>query len=302
MLCILAVGVVLCAAGFAKGGVQPLVFNWNGFKLERVEDAGEMVKVDEDFSGEKVKNVVIDLDVMDHVLVTEGDAFTVKGQNLKSYGGLEAKLDGKTLIVTESVKGWSVDSLLTLGWQDNTECAVTITVPKGFEVNSLEADVNVADLRVEKIAADEARFTSDVGGIEVADVTAKDLTLDAATGDAALTGVEAKNAEIKTNVGSFRADGLHVRKNLLYEGNIGDSVFTGLVLDKKAEFQVNTGNLELGFAMGEDDVEYEIDSDLGDVAVDGRQVDKDYAHSARGATAKVAISSNIGNVTLSFEN
>lgn len=307
MLCILVVGLCLGAAGFAHGGMKALAFGWHDGKLVRAEGFNDMVKVDEDFGKAKITNLVVDIEVMRRVLVTEGDTFSVKGQNWRSNGGLKATLDGKTLTVGPSEKDGIWKNLLSFDWKSDRDCTVTITVPKGAALKTLDAHVNVASLRVENVAADEAAVSSDVGEIEIEDVTAERLTVETNVGDAKMSGVDAGSAEIQTDIGELRADALRA-KDLTFESNVGSGVFTGLVIDGTGVFKADTGEIEIAFDMDEDEVDYEVDSDVGDVRVDGRKVDDDdspgassaYAHRADGAKARVTVETNVGGVKLSF--
>lgn len=155
---------------------------------------------------------------------------------------------------------------------------IVLTVPESMDWKKIEIDVEAAYVALQNFSAEEMEFSADAGSIEASGLQMKKLILSVEAGAITVTDSEAAELEADAEAGVLR-----------FSGSITDMV------DADAEL----GNIVLNLSQSEDDFDYEIDSDLGNVEFDG--VSMENIVICNKASGKMKLDSSMGNIEIYFE-
>lgn len=155
---------------------------------------------------------------------------------------------------------------------------IVLTVPESMDWKKIEIDVQAAYVALQDFSAEEMEFSAGAGSIEASGLQTKKLILSAEAGAITVTDSEAAELEADAEAGVLR-----------FSGSITDMV------DADAEL----GNIVLNLSQSEDDFDYEIDSDLGNVEFDGVSMENFLI--CNKASGKMKLDSSMGNIEIYFE-
>jgi len=322
-LLIIIVGVCIALAGFAGGGgvkgIKGIAIDRGGLRIANT-DLGELVKVDESFTG--VKEIEIRIDFLENVTLKEGDGFSVRGQNYERFGGLKAVQIGDTLQVTAVREGrWIGIGINDLGrgW-NRLDTWVEITYPKGMKLDSVRTEISAGRLFVTDLSAAIITVTNDFGDIDLSSINGTDVILELSAGNAkvrdvsadmltvsndfgqiTLGGVSSNTLVIKTSAGDFSADNVNTR-DLYVDSDFGSVRFDRLVLGGTGIINMSSGEINIGLNMSEDDLSYDLSASAGKVTVDGRSAGGigGSISNRTGGDASLMVASDFGAITLRF--
>ncbi|MDR3304953.1 MAG: DUF4097 domain-containing protein [Clostridiales Family XIII bacterium] len=339
MLVLLALGAGLAIAGFSLGGMKSIGFERDGVKILESGDEREAVSVNETFDAAAVKAVRVDLPAIGKIEFREGEALTVQGRNYKDRGGLKAGLKDGVLVIERSEESTRGIVGLDFRGISEEVCAVTITYPAGQTFDSADILSDFTEIAVAGLAADAVTIDADSGNIAVADVVCRtlsvdvefgnvdvigtrasdsltvqsksgacgltdvktgDLAISANFGDCRMKNVEANRSAFKGNSGDWTAEGLTSGKALTMKCDFGSVSFSDTALNGTSDFEIGSGDFSLGLRMNRDDVRYEIDTDAGEIQVDGKKQGSPASGGAGTAKHAITINSDFGSVKLRF--
>lgn len=155
---------------------------------------------------------------------------------------------------------------------------IVLTVPESMDWKKIEIDAQAAYVALQDFSAEEMEFSAGAGSIEASGLQTKKLILSAEAGAITVTDSEATELEADAEAGVLR-----------FSGSITDMV------DADAEL----GNIVLNLSQSEDDFDYEIDSDLGNVEFDGVSMENFVI--CNKASGKMKLDSSMGNIEIYFE-
>ena len=155
---------------------------------------------------------------------------------------------------------------------------IVLTVPESRDWKKIEIDAQAAYVALQDFSAEEMEFSAGAGSIEASGLQTKKLILSAEAGAITVTDSEAAELEADAEAGVLR-----------FSGSITDMV------DADAEL----GNIVLNLSQSEDDFDYEIDSDLGNVEFDGVSMENFLI--CNKASGKMKLDSSMGNIEIYFE-
>lgn len=155
---------------------------------------------------------------------------------------------------------------------------IVLTVPESMDWKKIEIDAQAAYVALQDFSAEEMEFSAGAGSIEASGLQTKKLILSAEAGAITVTDSEAAELEADAEAGVLR-----------FSGSITDMV------DADAEL----GNIVLNLSQSEDDFDYEIDSDLGNVEFDGISMENFVI--CNKASGKMKLDSSMGNIEIYFE-
>lgn len=155
---------------------------------------------------------------------------------------------------------------------------IVLTVPESMDWKKIEIDAQAAYVALQDFSAEEMEFSAGAGSIEASGLQTKKLILSAEAGAITVTDSEAAELEADAEAGVLR-----------FSGSITDMV------DADAEL----GNIVLNLSQIEDDFDYEIDSDLGNVEFDGVSMENFVI--CNKASGKMKLDSSMGNIEIYFE-
>lgn len=155
---------------------------------------------------------------------------------------------------------------------------IVLTVPESMDWKKIEIDAQAAYVALQDFSAEEMEFSAGAGSIEASGLQTKKLILSAEAGAITVTDSEAAELEADAEAGVLR-----------FSGSITDMV------DADAEL----GNIVLNLSQSEDNFDYEIDSDLGNVEFDGVSMENFVI--CNKASGKMKLDSSMGNIEIYFE-
>lgn len=155
---------------------------------------------------------------------------------------------------------------------------IVLTVPESMDWKKIEIDAQAAYVALQDFSAEEMEFSAGAGSIEASGLQTKKLILSAEAGAITVTDSEAAELEADAEAGVLR-----------FSGSITDMV------DADAEL----GNIVLNLSQSEDDFDYEIDSDQGNVEFDGVSMENFVI--CNKASGKMKLDSSMGNIEIYFE-
>ena len=142
----------------------------------------------------------------------------------------------------------------------------------------IEIDAEAAYVALQDFSAEEMEFSAGAGSIEASGLQTKKLILSVEAGAITLTDSEAAELEADAEAGAIH-----------FSGSITDMV------DADAEL----GSIMLKLSQSEDDFDYEIENDLGNVEFDGVSMRNSVIHNK--ASGKMKLDSSMGNIEIYFE-
>ena len=296
-VCALGVGLVVGILGFVMGGAQSIVLEKNGFRVLSSADYEEVDYVDETFAD--VKSLKVDVDYFDKVILSEGSTFSVKGNNAKSLGGLDASLNAGTLTV--STKKSHGIQLFNFGFFTSKAVnsgTLEITYPSGATLDKVDLIIDLGNLEMYDLNADKIMLDVDTGKAYLERISASTLNGDMDLGDIEMKDADIKSSTIKCDTGQVKI------KNIQSEGmdidsNLG-SVYVEGTLKGKNVFDIDTGDLELILNQSRGETSYFIDTDLGNVNIDGDNRFGSIENRVSGSTSDLHINSDLGDVKIMF--
>ena len=279
-LIILIIGVCLALAGFANGGMKSIWFDRTGFHLSNGAP-GNLVTVDETYSS--FKNIEINADYINRIVLKEGDKFTVRGQNYENHGGLDVSQDGDTIRIDSTARDkWQINIGLDELFKDN-DSWLEVTYPAGAELGLVKTNLSAGRVAISGINCDSFNVDNDYGNIEISSVQAGDLTIIANAGDINLsTAVVAGSATIDNDFGdvvivNIKASDLKAKLNagklttsdikadtISIKNDFGKVEVNGMEADRIVMDQ-NAGDLEANDISARD---LKLESDFGAIRID----------------------------------
>jgi len=318
-LLIVIIGVCLALAGFAGGGVKGIKGLWldrGGFHLTS-EDRGNLIKVDETYDG--CSNIEVNVDFINKVTLREGDDFRVRGQNYERFGGMRVEKNGSALIVNSTREGrWlNLDPVNWHGNWNTNDCWIEITYPAGSKLDFVAANISAGRISVSDIDCGTLRIYNDFGDVEVNVANANDIIFNLSAGNAKVRSALANNIDISNDFGkvdleSTTANNLTINissgdvsadtinaGDLFVQSDFGSVKFERLDISGRGNIKMSAGDVNIGLSMSEDDIDYDLNTELGRVTVDGRSGGS-LSHTSAGSGASLSINSDFGAITLRF--
>ncbi len=125
---------------------------------------------------------------------------------------------------------------------------VVITIPKGQQFRKVEMEADASSIDADRILAEKLDISAGAASVVIDSVSADEIKLEADAGDIEVLEGAARTLEIESNMGCVD-----------YTGSVEDTV--------EADSEMGSVNLTLDGAM--EDFNYQIDSSMGGVAVEG---------------------------------
>lgn len=147
------------------------------------------------------RSLDIEADVMS-VTIKKGDRFHISYRATDSMKPKFA-VKGETLVVTQPEKKRFFGNLF-----GNKKCEMTLTIPEGVQLTRTEFNLDVADLKIADLAADQMKIVTDVGNVEMVSCTGNRLEAESDVGNVDIRSSAFKDMEIESDVGNVYVSGL----------------------------------------------------------------------------------------------
>lgn len=159
---------------------------------------------------------------------------------------------------------------------------ITIELPDGIELTAIEADTDLGDIKMENFTlnADKLDVHSSLGDVKLTDMTIPGKIY-----------VSTSMGDVKLLDGSFG--------EMVLTNNMGDITITGEVTGD-VEANCDMGDVKTELSGAETDYNYELETSMGDVEINGRNYDKNMSGKANisnpGAAITLTLNSSMGDV------
>lgn len=246
------------------------LFSLAGCTLIPQKDALELHEGvwDSEFTGLK-----LDVDVA-KITVAPGDGFHVE-YGLCNEPIIDTADDGTLTIREKADDHWWDDIHFTQVIQPY----VKVTVPEGTALGIVDVTVDVGDVEVSKLEVGTLHVNADVG----------DLTLQAITVQGAV--------DLSADVGNVDCREMAVTGAVTIDVDTGDIAFDGSAASVDADADV--GNVKLVLPGTAADWAMELETDVGDITVDGMAQGDRYE--TRGGQFRLEADTDTGDVTVEFQ-
>ena len=160
---------------------------------------------EEEGSLEAFESIELDMQLGD-VRILTGDDFSWSGKFPERVMPV-FKVSGNQLKITQK-SGRKVN--LNIG--ENT-CLLTITIPKGTSLRSVEADMDLGTFSADDLTCEKADFDLDLGSLTLSGCTVGSLEADVDLGSIELKNCSLDKAKLNTDLGSIKIDGQEYGKS-----------------------------------------------------------------------------------------
>lgn len=179
---------VACCAVWAGLTIQNGGFDWNRVRALRYQETSE----DKNLVYSGAGPLELDIDAAE-LTIKEGDSWSLTAGRSTSWG-----VSGDTLSIWQSSgDGW---------WWKSDPAPITLTVPKGSVIASMDIDVDAGSVTVQGITAAQG-ITCDVdaGSVQMNDMSAGRLKADCDAGEIVFSGQVTGPVELNCDVGRIDA-------------------------------------------------------------------------------------------------
>lgn len=234
---------------------------------------------------EAVYNEFVDVKSIDFEInranleVSEGDVFSIKYQK-HSNSDFECYIDEDgEWHISGSVRSKRLSLYNIISWFENGEKdTIYITIPAGTELSDFDLEVNA-------------------GNVEWKDITAGDFDIDVNAGNIELYGVNIiGKMEISCSAGNVEVDNASV-SDLYISLSAGNVDWSG---DARGNINAdsNMGNVTIRLSGDVDDYNYDVNSNMGSVTLNGKEYEgwSETINIQNGAEKNIILSSNMGNI------
>ena len=160
----------------------------------------------------------------------------------------------------------------------NTHCELTIAVPAYITLDILEAQTDVGDINISKVAAETTSLQADVGSINIRDCSFAFTNTEADVGSITFENCILDGGEMSADIGEIR---------------LTDCTFSNL------ELSSDLGDVIVFTPSDLKDYQIELSVDLGEIRINNESYKKEY--NQRGASGKrLEIENEVGSIDIKY--
>ncbi len=298
--CCFGFGVLLAGIGFLLGARGFALTS--GGKIIDYNSAEYVDKLDKTVINEEFDSIVMNCSLGD-ITIEESDDFYIE-YTFTSYTGTNKATysveDGTLTFSTPDNKnvGWTWFNFSVPSNFVNGENYVKIYVPAGYKLELVDINANCGGIEIDLSEITECVIDSDLGEVEINNITSDTFDLTANCGDVKLDNCQLGNIEMKVDLGEIKVSDSTLTKGEV-KNNCGDIKFESVTVED-LKVKDDLGSIKLELVGDISDYDYDFNTDLGTVKVNG----EDRKTSAvRNESSKYSIEAknNCGDVKVSFE-
>jgi hypothetical protein len=303
---LLCLGLILGGIGFALGGMNSVQVGRDGLQIFDKADKDERVTIDETFP--EATSLKVDVSAIREVKVVHGgDVFSVNGYVSEYRGGVTAEMDGSTLrVVSGNNNGfWGLGTIgvdFGIDWIAG-DTYLTITVPDGFKLDTLDIDVDACELNVDGISADTAKIDVDASATTIKNIEFGSLSVDSDASDCKLNGGKVDDFEVDVDAGSFKVYGYTVSKSTSIDGDASDIELDGSFYGRNS-VDMDAGDFDLISGIAQSDITFILDISAADIKINGEHIsthgDTKTIRASNDEQSVFSISADFSDVKIAF--
>lgn len=175
---------------------------------------------------------------------------------------------------------------------------LTIYLPEGFEMNKLDATLDMGDLSLGSLKVKDLTAELDMGNCTADALTADTSHFELDMGNFTAGLLDARSAEIDLSMGNLEITTVNAY-DFTVDNDMGDIKIGLLTGAQKIDLDTDMGTIELMVDGSLSDYAVDASNDLGTLRVDGKKHSETF-HS--NGSRKLTLSNSMGSTTLDFQN
>ncbi len=248
---------------------------------------------------DRLKNLTLDLDIGDVNFITEKgltDA-RIEYQNRDSHFESDFVFkDSGSYFNYKEPKGFNFNVKDTLKDMEK-KFTLTIYLPEGFEMNKLDAALDMGDLSLGRLKVKDLTAELDMGSFTADDLTTRTADFDLDMGNFTVSSLTAETADIELSMGNLTIRNVNAH-DFTVSNDMGDIEVGLLTGAQKIDLDADTGTIELTVDGFLSDYEVDAENDFGTLRIDGKNYSERFQSSGN---RKLTLSNDMGSTTLNFQ-
>lgn len=246
-----------------------------------------------------LKNLTLDLDIGDVNFITEKgltDA-RIEYQNRDSHFESDFVFkDSGSYFNYKEPKGFHFNVKDTLKDMEKN-FTLTIYLPEGFEMNKLDATLDMGDLSLGSLKVKDLTAELDMGSFTADDLTTRTADFDLDMGNFTVSALTAETADIELSMGNLTI--LKVNSHDFTVSNDMGDIEVGLLTGaQNIDLDADTGTIELTVDGFLSDYGVDAENDFGTLRIDGKNYSERFQSSGN---RNLTLSNDMGSTTLNFQ-
>ena len=243
-----------------------------------------------------LKKLTLDLDIGDVNFITEKGLTDARIEYKNRDSRFESDFvfkDSGSYFNYKAPKGFNFNLKDT-----KKKFTLTIYLPEGFEMNKLDATLDMGDLSLGSLKVKDLTAELDMGNCTADALTADTSHFELDMGNFTAGLLDARSAEIDLSMGNLEITTVNAY-DFTVDNDMGDIKIGLLTGAQKIDLDTDMGTIELMVDGSLSDYAVDASNDLGTLRVDGKKSSETF-HS--NGSRKLTISNSMGSTTLDFQN
>ncbi len=298
--CCFSVGVLITGIAFLLGARGFAITS--GGKIVDYNSAEYIDKLDKTSINEEFDSIAVDCSI-GNIYIEESDDFYIEYE-FTSYSGADKatySVDDGILNfckVTHNNTQWTLFNFNIPNNIANGENYVKIYVPSDCKLELVNINANCGDIEIDLSEITECIIDNDLGNVKIENVKSDTFNIITNCGDLKLNNCILQEVEIAVDLGQMK-----VKDSTLIKGkvknNCGDINFDVVTIED-LEIADDLGQIKLELVGDISDYDYDFDTDLGSVKVNGTN-NKSSAVRNENSKYSITAENSCGDITVTFE-
>lgn len=174
---------------------------------------------------------------------------------------------------------------------------LTIYLPGGFEMNKLDATLDMGDLSLGSLKVKDLTAELDMGNFTADDLTTRTADFDLDMGNFTVSSLTAETADIELSMGNLTLLNANAH-DFTVSNDMGDIEVGLLTGAQKIDLDADAGTIELTVDGVLSDYGVDAENDFGTLRIDGKNYSERFQSSGN---RKLTLSNDMGSTTLNFQ-
>lgn len=174
---------------------------------------------------------------------------------------------------------------------------LTIYLPEGFEMNKLDATLDMGDLSLGSLKVKDLTAELDMGSFTADDLTTRTADFDLDMGNFTVSSLTAETADIELSMGNLTILNANAH-DFTVSNDMGDIEVGLLTGAQKIDLDSDAGTIELTVDGVLSDYGVDAENDFGTLLIDGKNYSERFKSSGN---RELTLSNDMGSTTLNFQ-
>ena len=258
---IAVIGLIIGIVAFAFGGLLGVSIGPDGVMLAK--ERRDIRSISETYT--TINSLDVNVDLRD-VIIKHGDQFKIESKGVGKNFNLENI--NNNIIISEKGSTGNIINLFNFTNERKTHEDLYITIPKSIPLVEIKVGVDSGKINISDVQADKIITDNDLGDVNISNVTANTVTATADSGSINLKNTNTSIFEFSGDLGDINAENITARE---VKGNSSSGgVDISGTITGPIDISNDLGDIDLMLIGQEPSYSYEIETDLGDIEIDGK--------------------------------